>query len=90
MSNILIYDVAAESGGALTVLNQCYEKAKVDSNNHYFFVISTPELEKTDNIKICRFPWTKKSWFHRLYMDKVYIRDIIKGYNICQILRDEE
>ena len=28
MKNILIYDVAAESGGALTVLKEYYERAK--------------------------------------------------------------
>ena len=40
---IIIFNVAASSGGALTILNQYYNKALEDKDNNYIFVISTPK-----------------------------------------------
>lgn len=39
--NILVYDVAAESGGAAVVLERFYNKHKSDKNNHYYYLLST-------------------------------------------------
>ncbi|ACX76263.1 glycosyl transferase group 1 [Fibrobacter succinogenes subsp. succinogenes S85] len=86
MSNILIYDVAAESGGALSVLNEFYQKAKNDLNNKYFIVVSIVNFEETENIKILKYPWVKKTWFHRLFMDIFFIKRVIKKYRIDEIL----
>ena len=79
---ILIYDVHASESGALAILNDLYEQLKQENNgdNQYLFAVSTPEYEETDNIKITRFPWVKKSWIHRLYFDNVTTRKIIKGF----------
>lgn len=85
--NILIYDVAASSSGALSVLQEFHRTYSASAdNNKYFFVISTPELAETDNIKVLRYPWIKKSWFHRLFFEYIYTLKIIDNYNISEIL----
>ena len=43
---ICVYDVAAESGGALTILNRYYRKALSDKQNEYLFIIGLPELAR--------------------------------------------
>ncbi|WP_427113986.1 glycosyltransferase [Megasphaera sueciensis] len=84
--NILVYDVAASEGGALSILQEYYSKCSKDQSNHYYFVISTPMLENTNNITVLRFPDIKKSWLHRIFFDIFKIRKIIKSYNIEQII----
>ena len=41
---ILVYDVAADSGGAATVLKSFYEEFLKDTENEYIFVLSVFEL----------------------------------------------
>lgn len=83
----LVVDVAADSGGALTILNQYYNELLKDKNNDYIFCTSlVNEYEDTDNIKILRFPWVKKSWFYRLWFDYVYSHKLIKKYKIDKVL----
>ena len=41
---ILVYDVAADSGGAVTVLKSFYEEFCRDTENEYVFVLSVFEL----------------------------------------------
>ena len=86
MKRIFVYDVAAESGGALSVLQKFYEYAVGDLNNKYVFAISIIDLQETDNITILKLPWVKKSWFHRLFCDYIYIRRVIKQEKIDEIL----
>ena len=43
---ILVYDVAAESGGAMTVLQSFYEEFIKDRKNQYIFVLSVARLAK--------------------------------------------
>ena len=83
---IMVFDVPAESGGALSVLHEFYNEFKLDQENEYIFVLSLPELEETSNIKVLRFPWIKKSWGHRLYFDHVIAAKLIKEYDIDQVL----
>ena len=68
---ILVYDVAASSGGALTVLNSFYEEFCKDTKNEYIFVLSVCELKEQPHIKVLNFPWIKKSPLHRMYFDQV-------------------
>ena len=69
--NIMVFDVPAESGGALSVLKYFYSEYKADENNNYIFVVSKPEMKEAHNIKVLRYPWIKKSWLHRLYFDSL-------------------
>jgi glycosyltransferase involved in cell wall biosynthesis len=77
---IMVFNVPAESGGALSVLNDFYNEYKADKTNSYIFVVSKPELKETENIKSLRYPWIKKSWFHRLFFDYFIAHKIVKEY----------
>ena len=83
---IMVFDVPAESGGALTILNQYYDAAIKDKENEWIFVVSTPELKETDNVKVLNYPWIKKSWFHRLYFDNLVSNKIVDKYKVDEIL----
>lgn len=83
---IMVFDVPAENGGALSVLHEFYNEFKLDQENEYFFVLSMPELKEASNIKILRFPWIKKSWFHRLYFDYFIAPKLIIEYGIEKVL----
>lgn len=83
---IMVFDVPAESGGALTILKLYYNKAIKDINNKWIFVVSVPILEETQNVKVIRFPWIKKSWFHRLYFDNFVAPQIAKNEKPDEIL----
>jgi len=84
--NIMVFDVPAESGGALTILNNFYNKYKADKSNNYIFVLSKPEMEEADNTKVLRYPWIKKSWLHRLLFDNFFAPQLIEKYNVDEIL----
>ncbi len=83
---IMVFDVPAESGGALTVLHEFYNEFKFDQENEYIFVLSLPELEETSKIKVIRFPWIKKSWGHRLYFDHFIAPKLIKEHKVDKVL----
>ena len=61
---ILVVDVAAHEGGALTILQQYYQTALNDTDNEYVFCVSLPELSGNDHVTVLRFPWVKRSWLH--------------------------
>ncbi|MGB4408170.1 MAG: glycosyltransferase [Sphaerochaeta sp.] len=83
---IMVFDVAAESGGAISVLFEFYAEFKLDQKNEYIFILSLPELKGTSNIKVLRFPWIKKSWGHRLYFDHFIAPKLIKAYEVDKVL----
>lgn len=84
--NIMVFDVSAESGGALSVLNDFYNKYKTDGKNNYIFVVSKPKLEESKNTKVLRYQWIKKSWLHRLYFDNFIAPRLIREYEIDEVL----
>lgn len=88
MRIMVFFDVPAESGGALSVLKEFYNKYKADENNKYIFVVSKPEMEETKkNIEVLRYPWIKKkSWLHRLYFDYFVAPQLIKEYEVDEVL----
>lgn len=83
---ILVYDVAADSGGAATVLRSFYEEFRQDTENEYVFVLSVFELPETNHIRVLNFPWIKKSPLHRLYFDQIRAHRLVKKYRIDQVL----
>lgn len=88
MQKIMVFDVPAEKGGALSILNDFYKEAVTfqDKSIKWIFVISTPKLIETENVKVLRFPWIKKSWGHRLFFDNIIAPYIIKKYKIDKVL----
>ncbi len=83
---ILVYDVAADSGGAATVLQSFYEEFCKDRDNEYVFVLSVFRLETKPHIEVVNIPWIKKSPLHRLYFDQVVAHRLVKKYRIDQVL----
>lgn len=82
----MVFDVPAESGGALTILNQYYQAAMEEKDTEWIFVISTPLLKEQENIKVLRFPWIKKSWFHRFFFDKFISSKLVDKYGPDEVL----
>ena len=85
---IIVYDVAASASGALSVLNDFYAEVRAysDKNIKWTFIISTPQLEETDNIKVIRVPWVKKNWLCRLFFDHFVAPKIVKHERPDKIL----
>lgn len=83
---IMVFDVPAEGGGALTILNQYYEQAICDAKNDWIFVVSTPKLSEVKNVTVLNFPWIKKSWFHRLYFDIFIAHKLVTTHKIDEVL----
>lgn len=84
--NILVYDVAAESGGATSILKHFYEKHKQDRENHYFYMLSTFQLEATENITVINVPRVKNGWGSRLLFDCFGVKKYLKQYRIDRVL----
>ena len=83
---ILVYDVAAENGGAVTVLNWFYGIHKEDKENQYVYLLGKHTLENTDNITVINVPEVKKTWLHRLWFDYIGVKKYLCDYKIEQIL----
>lgn len=84
----MVFDVPAESGGALSILNDFYNEvtSHEDKGVNWIFVVSKPQLKATEYIKVLRFPWIKKSWWHRLYFDNYVAPKLIKNYMVDKVL----
>lgn len=82
----MVFDVPAESGGALTVLKEYHKKAVNDKKNEWIFVVSKPDLLEDGNIKVLKVPWVKRSWFHRLYFDQFIAKKYIEKYQADEVL----
>lgn len=83
--NILVYDVAADTGGAATILENYYHTHLDDSYNHYYYLLSTYHLENTENSTILSYPVIKKSWLNRIIFDCFKSKKLIKKYHIDQV-----
>ena len=80
MGKILVVDIAASEGGALSVLEDYYDKAKDDKNNEYVFLLSDNYLKETDNIEIKILKKEKKR------LRRFLGRNIVKKINPDEIL----
>jgi len=86
--NIMVFDVPASTVGALSILNDFYNDLKIRQGNehNWIFVLSKPNIEETESIKVRRFPWIKKSWLHRLYFDNIVAPYLVNKYKIDKVL----
>ena len=78
---VLVIDVAAEHGGALSILNQYVDKFKEDKENEYIVCVGNLNFEDTHNVRFLKFPWVKRSKLHRMYFDSRYVKKIVKKYS---------
>lgn len=68
---IVVVDVAASGGGALTVLRGFHTAACSSTEHDWVFCVSTPKLPSAENVAIKSYPWTKRSWLHRLFFEYI-------------------
>ncbi len=84
--NILVYDVAAENGGATSILEYFYQQHQQDQENHYIYVLSTFRLNATKNITVINVPQIKKGWGRRLLFDWFGVRKYLRQHKVDEIL----
>jgi hypothetical protein len=63
MARIVIYNIAAEYGGALAILREYYEMAKKDLNNEYLIITGLVALESFQHVEVRSYPWVKKIYY---------------------------
>ncbi len=83
MTRVLVVDVAAEYGGAISVLHSFIEEARKYPTIEWTFLVSKPtqDFDESDNVFFVSLPWVKKSWFHRLYFDFIYLNHKVDVHN---------
>jgi len=82
----LIYDVAAETTGAASILEMYYNRFVADEKTETYIVTSVLDYNELEHVHIIRLPWVKKSWLHRIYCDLIYVRRLIKEYHINSVI----
>lgn len=75
---IVVNDIAASTGGAMTVLRDFYTcVCEHDRENQWIFLLSDKYFEETDNVKILTLPQVKASHLGKLWFDFVTGRRFI-------------
>lgn len=76
---ILVYDIAAEDGGGLFVLNNFIKDvACMEQEIEWVFLVSQPLQTEAKNIRIETVRWIKKSWLHRMWFEQFHLRRFLK------------
>ncbi|MBQ3053004.1 MAG: glycosyltransferase [Clostridia bacterium] len=79
---IVVNDIAASSGGVLTVLKDFYEFVKEnDKENEWFFLVGDDYIQPSENIHVIKLPEIKKSYIKRLIFDFITGKKLIKKLN---------
>ena len=79
---IVVNDIAASKGGALTVLKDFYNCVKEnDTENEWIFLLGDKLLDETDNIKIITLPDIKGNRSKKLAFDLYKGKKFIKSLN---------
>lgn len=78
MQKVLIFDVAASTRGALTVLRSFYETALNRTDINWVFVLSDAYISEDAHIKIVRAPEAKRGWISRLWFDYIKAPNLVK------------
>ncbi len=79
---ILVYDIPAKFGGALTVLKEAYAYACERTDIEWVFVINPKVVclnifEQKKHIRIEVAKKAEKSWFHRMFYDHVTLGKLV-------------
>lgn len=78
---IVVNDIAASSGGVLSVLKDFYQYVRDnDRDNEWYFLVCDDFIESTDRIHVIKLPQVKQSYLKRLQFDlfsgKKFINDL--------------
>ena len=85
----MVFDVPAETGGALSILRDFYNEIRdrTDiSEIEWYFILGKVELPGTHAIRTHSFPWVKKSWVHRFLFDHFVAPHLVRTHQIDGIL----
>ena len=79
---IVVNDIAANEGGALTVVRDFYNYiVESDDDNEWIFLLGELILEERDNIRIITLPQIKKSRIKKLFFDYLLGKKFIEKLN---------
>ena len=78
---ILVNDIAASKGGALTILNQVYSYAIQHPDDEWIFMLGSNYLDERSNVHIVCLPEIKNSHLKKLAFDFFIGKRIIEKYN---------
>ena len=83
MKKVLVIDVAAEYGGAITVLESFYRESLRYPEVCWTYLVSKEILleDYGQNTITLVLPWVKKSWFHRLFFETIYLSKFLKEHH---------
>lgn len=77
---IVVNDIAASTGGAMTVLRDFYRcVCENDTENEWIFLLGERYFEETDNVKIIPMPEIKKSGIKKMWFDFVAGRKFVSS-----------
>lgn len=77
---IVVNDIAASTGGAMTVLRDFYRcVCENDTENEWIFLLGDKYFEETDNVKIIPMPAIKKSGVKKVLFDFVTGRKFVSS-----------
>lgn len=86
---IMVFDVPAESGGALSILRDFYDEIRERTDIpelEWRFILGKVELPETHAIRTHSFPLVKKSWLHRFFFDHFVAPRLIRTHQVDGIL----
>ena len=84
---IVVIDIAASTGGALSILKDFYSYVKEhDKINEWIFLLSDRYLEETDRIKVDILPEIKKNRWKKLLFDHITGKKVIESYHPDAVL----
>jgi glycosyltransferase involved in cell wall biosynthesis len=77
---IVVNDIVASSGGALTILESFYRYVReFDEDNEWVLLLGSDLLEESEHIRSVVLPEVKSSWLRRLVFDLIEGRRLIKS-----------
>ena len=77
---VVVNDIAASAGGALTVLEGFYRYVRdVDEDNEWVFLLGSDLVEESERIRTVVLPEVKGSWIRRLAFDLVSGRRLVRS-----------
>lgn len=75
---IVVNDIAADSGGVLTVLKDFYQYIRDnDAENEWYFLVGGAFIQPTDRIHVIELPQVKNNYLKRLSFDYLTGRSLI-------------
>lgn len=79
---IVVNDIAASEGGAMSVLKDLYDDVVSNHDNiEWVFLLGNNYLKETENIKICTYPEIKKNWYRRIWFELFAGAKVINNMN---------